>query len=53
MEVLNGLGHGLDEKPCGNALAMGSSLRNILYNQQVRNDVMYKGRNDGESVPDL
>jgi GxxExxY protein len=53
MEVLNGLGHGLNEKPYENALAVEFRLRNILYNQQVRYDVTYKGHNVGEYIPDL
>jgi GxxExxY protein len=53
MEVLNGLGHGLNEKPYENAMAVEFGLRNILYNQQVRFDVSYKGHSVGEYIPDL
>jgi hypothetical protein len=42
MEVLNGLGHGLHEKPYENALV-----------QQPRYDVVYKSVKVGDYVPDL
>ena len=53
IEVLNELGHGLLEKPYENALAVELKLRNILVKQQVRHEVIYKGVQVGEYVPDL
>lgn len=53
MEVLNGLGHGLLEKPYENALVVEFGLRNIPFQQQSRFDVIYKGVKVGEYVPDL
>jgi len=53
MEVLNGLGHGLLEKPYENALVVELGLKNILVNQQSRYDLMYKGVQVGEYIPDL
>lgn len=53
MEVLNGLGHGLLEKPYENALVIELGLRGIPYQQQPRFDVTYKNQRVGEFVPDL
>ena len=53
MEVLNGLGHGLHEKPYENALAVEYGLRGVLFQQQARFDVVYKGVKVSEYVPDL
>ena len=53
MEVLNGIGHGLLEKPYENALVVDFGLRGIPFRQQPRFDVMYKGVSVGEYVPDL
>jgi len=53
MEVLNTLGHGLLEKPYENALVVEFQLQGILYKQQPRFDVVYKGVKVGEYVPDL
>lgn len=53
MEVLNGLGHGLLEKPYENALVVEFGLRNIPVQQQSRFDVIYKGVKVGDYVPDL
>ena len=53
MEVLNGLGHGLHEKPYENALCVEFSLREIPFEQQARYDVLYKGFQVGEYIPDL
>lgn len=52
MEVLNGLGHGLQEKPCENALVVEFGLREIRCAQQVRFDVLYKDVVVGEYIPD-
>lgn len=53
MEVLNGLGHGLHEKPYENALIVEFGLRNIPGQQQRQFDVLYKGHKVGLFVPDL
>jgi GxxExxY protein len=53
MEVLNGLGHGLNEKPYENALMVEFGLRDIPCRQQPSFDVMYKGREVGLYIPDL
>ena len=53
MAVLNGLGHGLLEKPYENALVVELGLQSIPVKQQPRYDILYKGVNVGESVPDL
>lgn len=53
MEVLNGLGHGLLEKPYENALVVEFGLRGIPFNQQPRYDVVYKNVRVGEYIPDL
>jgi GxxExxY protein len=53
MEVLNGLGHGLLEKPYENALVVEFGLKGIPVRQQPRFDVVYKGVRVGEYVPDL
>ena len=53
MEVLNTLGHGLNEKPYENALVVECRLRGIPCDQQPRFPVDYKGCRVGEFVPDL
>ena len=53
IEVLNGLGHGLVEKPYENALVVEFKLRGIPFVQQPRFEVVYKGVQVGEFVPDL
>ena len=53
IEVLNGLGHGLHEKPYENALVVEFGLRGIPLAQQPRYPITYKGINVGEYVPDL
>ncbi len=53
LEVLNGLGHGLLEKPYENALVVEFGLQGIRYRQQPRFDVQYKGITVGEYIPDL
>lgn len=53
IEVLNGLGHGLHEKPYENALVAEFGLRGIAFVQQPRYPILYKGVNVGEYVPDL
>ncbi|HUL54743.1 MAG TPA: GxxExxY protein [Opitutaceae bacterium] len=53
IDVLNELGHGLNEKPYENALAVEFGLKGIAYEQQSRFDVTYKGHLVGEYIPDL
>ena len=53
IEVLNELGHGLNEKPYENALTVEFGLKGIAYDQQARFEVTYKGRPVGEYFPDL
>jgi GxxExxY protein len=53
IEVLNGLGHGLNEKPYENAHTVEFGLKGIAYEQQARFNVSYKGQRVGEYVPDL
>lgn len=53
MEVINGLGHGLLEKPYENAMVVELDLATIPFKQQQRYDVDYKGVKVGEYVPDL
>jgi len=53
MEVLNGLGAGLNEKPYENALVVEFELRGIPFDQQKRFQVMYKGVSVGDYIPDL
>ncbi len=53
MEVLNGIGHGLHEKPYENALVVEFGLKGIPFVQQPRFDIIYKSVKVGEYVPDL
>src|SRR5277367_6216675 len=53
IEVLNGLGHGLHEKPYENALVVEFGIREIAFLQQQRFDVIYKAVKVSEYVPDL
>jgi len=53
IEVLNGLGHGLHEKPYENALVVEFRLRDLSFDQQRRFPVLYKTVQVAEYVPDL
>lgn len=53
IEVLNGIGHGLHEKPYENALTVEFKLRGIPFTQQPRFPINYKTVTVGEYVPDL
>jgi len=53
IEVLNGVGHGLHEKPYENALVVEFGLRGIPFIQQPRYPLFFKGVTVGEFVPDL
>lgn len=52
-EVLNGLGHGLNEKCYENPMVVEFGLRRITFWQQRQFDVRYKGQPIGVFVPDL
>jgi GxxExxY protein len=52
-EVLNELGHGLNEKLYENSLVVEFKRRSIAFDQQRRFGVLYKGELVGEYVPDL
>jgi GxxExxY protein len=53
LEVLNGIGHGLHEKPYENALVVELVAAGISYEQQKRFPVLYKSVEVSEYVPDL
>ena len=53
MEVLNGLGHGLLEKPYERAMVVEFGLRGIPYKQQAPYDLLYKDVKVGTYIPDL
>src|ERR1017187_2010641 len=52
-EVLNELGHGLNEKLYENALVVEFKRRGIAFDQQRRFEVLYKSEHIGKFVPDL
>ena len=52
-DVLNELGHGLNEKCYENALVVEFGLRNIAFDQQRHFEVLYKKVPVGLFVPDL
>ena len=52
-DVLNELGHGLNEKLYENALAVEFRRRGVDFEQQRRFEVLYRGERIGEFVPDL
>jgi GxxExxY protein len=52
-DVLNGLGHGLNEKLYENSLVVEFKARSIAFDQQRRFEVLYRGEHVGEFVPDL
>jgi GxxExxY protein len=53
LEVLNGIGHGLYEKPYENALAVEFSHRGIPYEQQRIFPVTWRNTQVGLFIPDL
>jgi GxxExxY protein len=53
IEVLNGLGNGIVEKPYENALVVEFRLRAIPFRQQPAFDLFYKEIKVGLFVPDL
>ena len=52
-EVLNEIGHGLNEKIYENSLTVLFKLNNIVFDQQRRFPVHFRGVEVGEFVPDL
>jgi GxxExxY protein len=53
IEVLNEIGHGLNEKPYENALVVEFGIREIPFKQQPQYDVLYKKHHVGLFLPDL
>jgi len=52
-EVLNELGHGLNEKLYENSLVVEFKRKGIAFDQQRSFEVLYKGEHVGEFIPDL
>ena len=52
-DVLNEIGHGLNEKLYENALVVDFKLRGIAFDQQRRFPVLYRSVQVGEFIPDL
>jgi GxxExxY protein len=52
-EVLNGIGHGLHEKPYENALAVEFTHRGIPFVQQPKFPICWRSMTVGEFIPDL
>ncbi len=52
-EVLNEVGHGLNEKIYENALTVLFKLNSIAFEQQRRFSVSFRGVEVGEFIPDL
>ena len=53
LDVLNGIGHGLHEKPYENGLVVEFGLAGIPFVQQPQYPILYKGVQVGIYVPDL
>ena len=53
LAILNGIGHGLNEKPYENALAVEFTHRQIPFDQQRRFPVLWRDVLVGEYIPDL
>jgi|SRR5215469_8909919 len=52
-DVLNELGHRLNEKLYENSLVVEFKRRDIAFDQQRRFEVLYRGEFVGEFIPDL
>ena len=52
-EVLNEVGHGLNEKVYENSLTVLFKLNSIAFDQQRRFPVLFRGVEVGEFIPDL
>ena len=53
LEIINGVGHGLHEKPYENSLAVEFRYRGIPFLQQPKFPVMWREVLVGEFIPDL
>ncbi len=53
IEVINELGHGLDEKVYENSLVVEFQRRTLKFDQQKNFPVRYKGVEVGRFIPDL
>ena len=53
LEIINGIGHGLHEKPYENALAVEFCYRAIPYEQQRSFPVVWRDTQVGVFIPDL
>ena len=53
LEIINGIGHGLHEKPYENALAVEFEHRGIPFEQQHVFPVIWRGRQVAEFIPHL
>lgn len=53
LEIINGIGHGLHEKPYENALAVEFRHRGIPFEQQHAFPVIWRNVRVGEFIPDL
>ena len=53
LEIINGLGHGLHEKPYENSLAVEFRHRGISFEQQRAFPVVWRDTRVGEFIPDL
>jgi GxxExxY protein len=53
LEIINGIGHGLHEKPYENALAVEFRHRGIPFEQQRSFAVIWRDTQVGEFIPDL
>ncbi len=53
LEIINGLGHGLHEKPYENSLAVEFRHRGIPFEQQRIFPVIWRNVQVGEFIPDL
>jgi GxxExxY protein len=52
-DVLNEVGHGLNEKVYENSLVVGFKQEKIAHNQQCRFPVLFRNVQVGEFIPDL
>jgi GxxExxY protein len=53
LEIINGIGHGLHEKPYENSLAVEFRYRGIEFEQQRSFPVLWRDTWVGEFIPDL
>jgi GxxExxY protein len=53
LEIINGIGHGLHEKPYENAMAVEFRHRGIPFEQQRSFAVVWRDIQVGEFIPDL